>query len=264
MKIGMMNNPTKDLLEQIHWLGENGFDFLDWNLTGDNGQPAEPEAAKVKQALADHGLDVVMQAPHHISVASPLPLIRRAVRDQLIHYLDIAREVGSSLLSVHYSHPAPDFHVDQILDWHLDTLGPVCEQAEKIGVTITMENSSRGGKHQLLNMDTLMTRIPCLYVHLCSGHARLEDDYGRFDDYVRRLGARIRHVHLSENDGTADQHLPLGSASLSTIDWPRDIRRLRRTGYDGTITLKIFSPVRRYVLLSRDLLKQWWADAGPP
>jgi sugar phosphate isomerase/epimerase len=127
---------------------------------------------------------------------------------------------------------------------------------------VTIENSSHGGRHQLINIDSLLSRIPALCVHLSSGHARMEYDYDRFDDYVRRFDKRIRHVHLSENDGTADQHLPIGSAARSRIDWPRNIRILRRSGYDGTMTLKVFAPEQDYLLLSKTLLRRWWDAAA--
>jgi sugar phosphate isomerase/epimerase len=68
-------------------------------------------------------------------------------------------------------------------------------------------------------------------------------------------------VHLSDNDGTADQHLPLGSVPRSRIDWQEHISKLKAIGYDGTITLEVFSPQREYLLLSRDLLVKWWHDA---
>jgi hypothetical protein len=44
--------------------------------------------------------------------------------------------------------------------------------------------------------------------------------------------------------------LPLGAASRSTTDWPQYV-----------ITLEVFSPQKEYLLLSRDLLRWWWAEA---
>ncbi len=38
--------------------------------------------------------------------------------------------------------------------------------------------------------------------------------------------------------------------------WMPDIRLLRNAGYDGTITLKVFSPEPDHVLLSRTLLQR--------
>ena len=75
---------------------------------------------------------------------------------------------------------------------------------------------------------------------------------------MHRLGEKLLHVHLSENDGTADQHLPLGSAPRSKTNWPQHIQKLKATGYDGTITLEVFSPEKENLLVSRDLLRKWW------
>ena len=106
-----------------------------------------------------------------------------------------------------------------------------------------------------------MERVPLLRFHLDSGHAKLERSYDRWDEYLDRLGAKLLHVHLSENDGTADQHLPLGAVPRGTTDWPQHVKTLKATGYDGTITLEVFSPHTEYLLLSRDLLRRWWDEA---
>jgi sugar phosphate isomerase/epimerase len=106
-----------------------------------------------------------------------------------------------------------------------------------------------------------MERVPLLRFHLDSGHAKLERGHDRWDEYLARLGAKLLHVHLSDNDGTADQHLPLGAAPRSRTAWPQHIKKLKATGYDGTITLEVFAPHKEYLLLSRDLLRRWWAEA---
>jgi sugar phosphate isomerase/epimerase len=66
------------------------------------------------------------------------------------------------------------------------------------------------------------------------------------------------HVHLSDNDGSADQHLPLGGTSRNRTDWLKRIRKLKRTGYDGTLSLEVFTEEREYLLASRKLLQEWW------
>ena len=64
---------------------------------------------------------------------------------------------------------------------------------------------------------------------------------------------------MSDNKGGgADLHLPLGAG---TVDVPRALRALRRLGYDGTITLEVFSPDRYLLAYSRDRLRQMWDEA---
>src|SRR5262249_44422697 len=55
--------------------------------------------------------------------------------------------------------------------------------------------------------------------------------------------------------------LAAGAAPRSTTDWPQHVKKLKATGYDGTITLEVFAPQKEYLLLSRDLLRRWWAEA---
>lgn len=131
-----------------------------------------------------------------------------------------------------------------------------------------VEDTIRGGDRllqvcqgKLQHIAAILERVPSLRFHLDSGHAKLERGHDRWDEYLDCLGHKLLHVHLSDNDGTADQHLPLGAVRRATTNWPRHIKKLKSTGYDGTITLEVFTPQREYLLLSRDLLRKWWTEA---
>ena len=50
----------------------------------------------------------------------------------------------------------------------------------------------------------------------------------------------------------------LGSRTLDTV---RYVRALKTAGYDGTITLEVFSPDWHYLAYSRDLLRQLWEQS---
>jgi sugar phosphate isomerase/epimerase len=164
-------------------------------------------------------------------------------------------------MNVHYSRPGWFFPKAQVVEWHVEAVSRLCQEAAEVGMNIVLEHTPFGGSEQLENLVEIMERVPPLGFHLDSGHAKLEVGKDCWDEYLDKLGPRLLHVHLSENDGTADQHLPLGSAPRSTTDWPQHVKKLKATGYDGTITLEVFSPQKEYLLLSRDLLRRWWAEA---
>lgn len=263
MKIGAMNHPARDPLAEIRWIGEQGFDFVDFTLEPPAADPEVLDLQKIAAALAQHELGVVAHTAWFIPVSSPLAGIRKATLPELRRCLVAAHSIGASVMNVHYRSLPGAFTAEQAIAWHVETLGTLCDEAAGAGITIVLEHVPEGGPRQLENIMEIMRRIPRLRFHLDSGHAKLEGAHDRFSEYLERLGDKLLHVHLSENDGTADQHLPLGAVVRNPTDWPEHIRRLKGAGYDGTITLEVFSPCREYLLLSRDLLRRWWEESKP-
>jgi sugar phosphate isomerase/epimerase len=164
-------------------------------------------------------------------------------------------------MNVHYSRPPSFLPAAQVVEGHVEVLTRLCAEAAEVGVTIVLEHIPHGGGEQLENIRTILERVPLLRFHLDSGHARLERGYDRWDEYLAALAPKLGHVHLSDNDSTGDQHLPLGAVARNAIDWPKHLKKLKAAGYDGTITLEVFTPQREYLLLSRELLRKWWAEA---
>ena len=54
-------------------------------------------------------------------------------------------------------------------------------------------------------------------------------------------GDRLAHVHVHDNLGGDDLHLPL---SVGTIDWSEIAATLKRAGWDGAVTLEIVAAER--------------------
>ena len=74
---------------------------------------------------------------------------------------------------------------------------------------------------------------------------------------LERYGNRLRHVHLHDNRGTGDDHLPLGAG---TLDLTGCIRALKASGYDDTITLEVFTPDTQLVRFSAEKLRRLWDE----
>jgi sugar phosphate isomerase/epimerase len=260
MKIGAMNHPVRNPLKEIEWFGRHGFDFVDFTLEPPAADPDQIDPLAVRAALDCHNLGVVAHTAWFIPIGSPFSSVRGASLVEFRRALRAAKRIGAAVMNVHYSKSPGFFPKEQVIAWHVEVLSRLCQEAAEVGITIVLEHIPFGGSEQLENIVVIMNRVPLLRFHLDSGHAKLERGYDRWDEYLDRLGHKLLHVHLSENDGTADQHLPLGAAPRSTTDWPEHIKRLKATDYDGTITLEVFAPQKEYLLLSRDLLRQWWGS----
>jgi len=69
--------------------------------------------------------------------------------------------------------------------------------------------------------------------------------------WLGALGHRAVHLHLSDNRGTGDDHLGLGSGSVPWEDLPA---RLAALGFQGTVVLEVYS--RAELVASRRLLER--------
>ena len=261
MYIGAMNHPGRDPVTEIAWIGQHGFDFVDLTLEPPAAVPDLIDVNAIKAALADHGLGVVAHTAYYLPIGSPFASVREASLTEFRSCLRVAHEIGATLMNVHYRKQPKFFSADDTAKWHAETLAQLCAEAADAGVTIVLEHQPHGGANQLEIFMDIMAQVPRLRFHLDSGHTKLERDKDRFAEYLSNLGDKLLHVHLSDNDGTSDQHLPIGAVTFSDTDWPKHVRKLKATGYDGTITLEVFAPIKDYLLLSRDLLRKWWDEA---
>ncbi len=259
MKIGAMNHPARDPVAEIDWFGQNGFDFVDLTLEPPAADPSDVDVEGIRAALARHHLDVVAHSAYFIPVSSPFFGLRQAALQEFRRALDVAGQIGARMMTVHYRGIPPLFPPERCPEWHVEVLHPLCSEAAGLGVTILLENAP-GLPGQIDHIAQILEAIPALGFQLDSGHTQVEGGDDMFDTYLEQLGHRLMHVHLSENDGSRDQHLPLGAVPGSDLDWSARVALLKANGYDGTISLEIFAPERAYLLQSRDLLRQWWAD----
>ena len=126
MKIGIMNRPRSAVIDEIAWIKQHGFDFIDLTLSAPAADPHNPEkTAEIRAALTDHEIGVVALAPRYIPVGSPLKNIRCAALEELRRCLAAAHELGAETLSTHFAFPDGVFSVDEIVFWHEETLVPV-------------------------------------------------------------------------------------------------------------------------------------------
>jgi sugar phosphate isomerase/epimerase len=260
MRVGTMNHPAKDVVQEIRWIAEHGFDFIDLTFEPPAADPSLLDVEQIRRELDHYRLGVVAHTAYYLNYAVPFGSVRDACREEFLRALWAAHEVGAAVMTIHFSRPPRFFSEDQIVEWHREVLEPICEQADEWRMQVALEQIPFPHCNQVEIIEKLLDAMPSLGFHLDSGHTQLEGKGDLWHDYLERFGSRLCHVHLSENDGTSDQHLPLGAVPHSGIDWPQRIAQLKAIPYDGTITLEVFSPNAEYLLQSRDLLRRWWNE----
>jgi sugar phosphate isomerase/epimerase len=256
VKIGMMNNPRFDLLAEIAWAQKNGFDFLDLTLEPAAAYRGQIELAEIHKALQDSNLEIIGHTAYYLPLASPFESLRKAALEEMRWAVEVFAQLRASKMTVH-----PDKSIASaigskgVLQKNLQSFAEIEVVARPLGIQVLIENMDRTF-NTVEQIRQALSQIPQLGFHLDVGHANLNAEQNRTGEFLRAFHDRLAHVHLSDNFGQReDLHLPLGAG---TIDWKKIIPMLKDFGYDGTITLEIFSIDRRYLLFSRDKLLEIW------
>ena len=171
-------------------------------------------------------------------------------------------EIGVTLVNLH---PAiRGLRGRDAVERNAAAVAEVAARTAGLGVTVMVENMG-GAFGTPEELAPLVDAAPGVRFHLDVGHANIRP-YGqpnRLESLLEEFGERIAHVHVHDNKGRYDEHLPLG---VGTVDWPAAARALRATGYDGTVTLEAFAKEPAYTAASRDVWLAAWDAAGdsPP
>jgi len=251
MKIGFPNHPRKNIIEEIEWIGENSFDFVDLFLEEDQAVPEKINIEKLKQLLKNYNLDVVGHTAWYLPIGSPIKSLRETAVKEAIRYFEVFNKLGVKFVTIHAHWPGIVFSPREGVDFQIETLKRFIKEAEKYNLNLMYEPIDTPNDN-IENVSEILKEIPKLFLHLDLGHANL---FGQNpEEFIERFHQRIKHIHLHDNFGSMDLHLPIG---CGMINW-EDLLRVLKKYYDGTITLEIFSRDRDYVLLSKEKLKELW------
>ena len=259
MLIGGMNHPARDIASELKWMSELELDFVDLTLEPPAASPWNIQPAEIKRRLQDLGMGVVGHTAYYLPIGSAFESIRRAASEELKRCVDIFAHLGARWMNIH-----PDSHVPFhdhafAIQRNVQTLQEVLAVADGLGIGLMLENVP-GKFNSAEQLGEVLDALPELGLHLDIGHCNLLTDHNTSPEILNRFSSRLRHVHLHDNKGgSADLHLPLGTGTLEVA---KHVTLLRQSGYDGTVTLEVFSEDRHYFAHSRDVLRERWDAAG--
>jgi sugar phosphate isomerase/epimerase len=138
MLIGAMNHPARPLSEQIQWLGEMGFDFLDLTLEPPHAASWNIDAATIKRRLEDSNLQVVGHTAPFLPIASPVEELRQAALLEFRRDIDVFQKVGARWMNVHPG-MSPMHDRAFTVDRNLESLRQLLVYGRNAGIGIMIE-----------------------------------------------------------------------------------------------------------------------------
>jgi sugar phosphate isomerase/epimerase len=260
MQFGAMNFPVREVAAEIDALAAMGFDYLE--LTMD--PPAAHheilirQAGDIRRSLRRHQMGLVCHLPTFVSIADLAPGIRRASVDEVLESLAASAVLEAPLAVLHPGYvKGLGIHVaDRVHQLAHQSLDTILARAAALGVTVAVENlpSSNQLFSQASDFVDLLDRHPATQITLDIAHACIGDlTGGRALAFINRFAERIGHIHLSDHNGRWDEHLALGHGRIGLAPL---MNAVLAAGYDGRITLEVFTPDPRLVVESLETARK--------
>lgn len=250
--------PLHDALGTLFTCGWKRFEISTEHLvaieTAADSEPLIEQALCVMQelGLATPQAHALLQA----NVAAADKQDRERDIQRLLHHIEISARFSVRTVVIHPGgyNPAlhPDF--DDILSMNVAAFRRLGDAAAAHGMRIGIENLPYPGVATASDMLDLLQAIdhPAMGVNLDTSHANMCSLNSA--DMVRQLGDQLISTHISDNDGSGDQHRIPGHGS---IDWLGLMESLQAIGYTGDFNLEI--PGERHRIPALHLLKTRYA-----
>lgn len=222
-----------------------GYDFIE--LWGGRPDAYAPDllaggGREIRRLTDKYAVPVRVYTPEHNAYPYNYMLGSAAQWADSIAYLSAAIHAGAgigaeyTLLSVGHGGGAP-----YSVRWErlIKSLRALARAAEDAGHKLLLETLTPWESNTCTTLSELVraldeTDSPCLFgmCDLVAPFSQGEDPA----DYPRRLGPRMRHMHLVDADGRSDAHLIPGEGVLPLSEI---LRGMRAAGYDRTATIEL-------------------------
>ena len=255
MQYGAMNFPVMPVLEEIENIARLGFDYVELAMDPPMAHHSVLTANRtaIAKALADTGLGLVCHLPTFVSTADLTESLRRASVDEMHRSLETAHALGANKVVLHPSMVGGmgAFVPATAKGYAFEFFAQMVAAAEEPQITICLENMFPRNRIGVTPEDfgEIFAAHPSLRLTLDTGHANIDSEgNSRLLQLVEQFGDRLGHLHFSDNRGKRDDHLAVGRG---TVNFTELVRRLKKIGYDDTLTLEIFEQDRQLLVDSR-------------
>lgn len=265
MRYGVMNSPLLNLAQEMELVAQSPFDYIEIAMDppGAHYRDVITNAKTYCGLLQKHNLPVVCHMPTFVALADLSPHIREASIIEIAGGMEAAAVLGAQKIVLHppFFSGMGRYAREQSLELMYESLDFLTAKAYEYGLDVCLENLD--GRDNELGSDPgdmarLLERYGDIYMTLDIAHAYVRGGNTAIERFWELCHGRIKHVHISDNWGKNDEHLPLGVGGLN-LAFVAGL--LKKYGYDDTVTLEVFAPDRIYREVSLNCLKTALAKA---
>jgi len=278
MKIGLSSLlfVKASLEDAIRGIAEVGADYIEIICDLPHFMPDFDlvELKKSKELLDSCGLGVSIHSTFwDLNPASHYSEIRKLATTYIKKSIDACDILEGKIVVIHPGRcPVTEFVplIEMGRSWYRESIEECLRYANERGITLTLENLNGGIRYPYSTareIKALTQDLDRLGFTLDIGHAYVGEKQAGTSAPEQEIAATIRdvgdcltHIHIHDNRGTFDEHLPPGEGS---IDFKPILQALKDVRYKGLWIAEVWGPRdpfetgRRGVNKTKELLKKF-------
>ncbi|OYT56257.1 MAG: hypothetical protein B6U77_00185 [Candidatus Hecatellales archaeon ex4484_218] len=250
MKLGIHvqpSTPFKDILKIVNNGGFKAVEIMLHSL-----ELSSNFKEKFKHLVKDYDLELLVHAPFiNIDLASINPFQRKNSKKKIIKSVEVAKNLGASILTVHPSH----IHNLSLLMYVqrsllIKNLRKIADFADQKGVVIGLENMPKlsyqiidfPGSEQSIAICSDLEEFSFIVQSVDKENFGVTFDVGHAFtvgdplDFLKTLKDYIVNIHLSDSKKFVHKHLPLGEGEINLKPILQTLKKYR---YKGPLVMEL-------------------------
>jgi sugar phosphate isomerase/epimerase len=236
MTIIHVNVPYSMLLQRIDFVLQNRIHPEIYFSAEELDTCHEADVRYLAETLQKHALETSLHGPFmDLSPGGIDRKIKEVTSERFLKTIELAHSFKPKTIVFHpgYEKWKFDGNVKLWLKSSLETWKPLIKEAEALGLTLAIENVFEETPDSLA---TLLSEIDSRHFRFCfdTGHQHL---FGKtsLSIWIETLGRYLCEVHLHDNHGETDEHLPVDEGGF---DFDRFFKLLSQFGLNPIYTLE--------------------------
>jgi sugar phosphate isomerase/epimerase len=196
---------------------------------------------KLSNLSKTYDINLSFHVPYSINIAEILPHIRRANINYLLKCVQAASDLNADHITLHlgnfYWFPHEQWMRKKALLRFVKSLDKVLKVCEEKNVIIVLENVvpiPRGSEYYLLgdnieDFKYIFSSVDskCLKFCLDTGHANMAEGV---ISYINNFHEKLNCIHYHDNNGSNDEHLPVGKGKVPWQDLAVELKSINYRG----------------------------------
>jgi len=256
-KIGFIGSDRQNILEDLNFTIENGFDYYEIQGLGEKFDFKPEVIREAKKISENNNISLNLHALQFLPISSLIPEISEAAFKFAKREIVLANKIGVKRITIHSGHkemPRREIAVAKNFKILIKNLKEIVEFGKKYRIKIGLENSPANSTGVCVEAEDLLNVVNSvkeLGVVFDIGHANTTNL--KPVNYFKKVKDFIINIHIHDNDGTADQHALIGKGNINFREF---LQECKNSHYYGPFILEIFP--KEMALKGKEIFLNLW------